>query len=72
MLAVIRARSDEEERLALSSLGGDLSNEVRAIRARLIRLAADIEAGLDFAEEDIVFADARAPQGGYRRGGCER
>jgi tRNA modification GTPase len=58
VLAVIRARSDEEERLALSSLGGDLSDEVRAIRARLISLAADVEAGLDFCEEAIVFADA--------------
>ncbi len=57
VLALIRARSDDEERLALSILGGDLSAEVRAIRARLMDLAVDLEAGLDFAEEDVTFAD---------------
>jgi tRNA modification GTPase len=54
--AMVRARSDAEERLALSTLAGDLSSEVRAIRGRLLALAADIEAGLDFVEEEGDFA----------------
>jgi tRNA modification GTPase len=56
VLALIRARSDDEERLALSALGGDLSREVRAIRSRVMTLAVDMEAGLDFHEEGMSFA----------------
>jgi len=58
VLALIRARSDDEERLALSALGGNLSNEVKAIRAKLMELVVDMEAGLDFHEDEAVFATA--------------
>jgi tRNA modification GTPase len=56
ILALIRARSDDEERLALSALSGNLSDEVKAIRGRLMDLVVDMEAGLDFHEDEIVFA----------------
>lgn len=53
VLAVIRSRSDAEEGLALSALAGDLSNEVARIRKGLVNLAVDIEAGLDFFDEEV-------------------
>ena len=59
VLALIRARNDEERRLALSGLGGDLSKEARGIRGRLMDLVVDMEAGLDFHEDEVEFASAR-------------
>ncbi len=58
VMAVVRAASDGERKLALSALAGDFSREVGAVRDRLLDLAADMEAGLDFTEEDVTFADA--------------
>lgn len=58
VLAVIKARSDEEERLALSALAGNVSSEVAGIRKGLLGLAVDIEAGLDFFDEEAEFAPA--------------
>ncbi|MCD6406150.1 MAG: tRNA uridine-5-carboxymethylaminomethyl(34) synthesis GTPase MnmE [Planctomycetes bacterium] len=56
VLRLITSRSDAEEHLALSALRGDLSGEVRGVRRPLLDLAVEIEAGLDFSEEDITFA----------------
>lgn len=60
---IITARSESEERLALSVLGGDLSEEVRRIRARLLDLAVDMEAGLDFHDDDVTFAGPEKVKG---------
>ena len=56
VLSVIRAQNDNEERLALSALSGQVSSRVRAIRAKLVELSSDIEAGLDFVEDGVTFA----------------
>ncbi len=56
VLAIIQSASVQEERMALSALTGHLGGEVKAIRDGLVSLAADIEAGLDFFEEDVTFA----------------
>lgn len=53
--AVIAAGNDEELAASLRQLAGGIRRPLQAIREDLIDLLADIEAGLDFAEEDISF-----------------
>lgn len=60
VMALIRAGSDAEERLAVSALRGELSSVIRPVRERLVALAVDIEAGLDFVEEEVTFATPEA------------
>ncbi len=55
VLGVIEARSQKDFDLALHQLSGGLSKPLNAIRKNLIELLADIEAGLDFVDEDIEF-----------------
>ena len=55
VLGVIDAQSDIELQRALRQLAGGLSDALNQIRDQLLNLAAELEAGLDFAEEDIQF-----------------
>jgi tRNA modification GTPase len=55
VLGVIDARDPRELQTALRQLAGRVSSELVAMRADLIDLLADLEAGLDFVEEDIEF-----------------
>lgn len=66
VLAVIRSASDAEEKLALSALRGDMRDHLRPVRRQLMELAVDIEAGLDFVEDDISFAPESRRQAGLR------
>jgi tRNA modification GTPase len=59
VLAVIEADSDEELRQALTQLAGGVTKPLHGLRDDLLNLLADVEAGLDFTEEDIQFADKR-------------
>jgi tRNA modification GTPase len=59
VLAVIEADSDEELKQALAQLAGGVMQPLHGVRDDLLNLLADVEAGLDFAEEDIQFADKR-------------
>ncbi len=52
---LIHSRSEAEQQLALSQLGGSLSRRLSPLRENLIALLRDLEAGLDFSEEDIDF-----------------
>jgi tRNA modification GTPase len=52
---VIQATDHEELQRALSQLGGGLTGRLRQLRTDLIALIGDLEAGLDFVEEDIEF-----------------
>jgi tRNA modification GTPase len=52
---LIHSRSEAERRLALSQLAGKLSRRLAPLRASLATLLRDLEAGLDFSEEDIDF-----------------
>jgi len=54
---LIASRTREASRVALSQLEGALSREVNTVREGLINLAAEIEARLDFPEEEIETAD---------------
>ena len=55
VLGVIDAFDHEELSTALNQLAGGLSGPVLAVRSELADLLADLEAGLDFVEEDIEF-----------------
>lgn len=55
VLGVIEAADHEELQKALSQLGGSVTERLRALRTDLIALLGDLEAGLDFVEEDIEF-----------------
>ncbi|MCY2968034.1 MAG: 50S ribosome-binding GTPase, partial [Planctomycetota bacterium] len=55
VLGVIDAADDSELRVALGQLAGGLSNALAQARNDLLDLLADLEAGLDFADEAIEF-----------------
>ncbi len=55
VLGVIHAANDRSLDVALSQLAGGLSEPLARLRTSLVHLLADIEAGLDFVEEDISF-----------------
>ncbi|OGX86897.1 tRNA uridine-5-carboxymethylaminomethyl(34) synthesis GTPase MnmE [Hymenobacter glacialis] len=54
---LIASDSAISHRVALNQLRGGFSQELRALRARLIKFAALLELELDFGEEDVEFAD---------------
>lgn len=53
VIDVIRARTDSARRLALANLRGGLSAKVNVVRDDTMRLLAEIEAAVDFPEDDI-------------------
>jgi len=55
VLAVIEARDQADLQTALTQLAGGLSQPLSQLRNDLLNLLADVEAGLDFVEEDIQF-----------------
>lgn len=55
VLGLIDARGDGRFQAALKQLAGGLSGPLQRARLELIELLALLEAGLDFAEEDIEF-----------------
>lgn len=55
VLSVIDARGREELDAALDQLAGGLSRPLHRLRNDLLAVLAELEAGLDFAEEDIEF-----------------
>lgn len=55
VLGVIDAPGGEAFEASLAQLAGNLSKPLQTIRLDLIQLLADIEAGLDFVDEDIEF-----------------
>jgi tRNA modification GTPase len=57
VLGVVDAESPDELRVALAQLGGGVGQELTRVRSDLLDLLADLEAGLDFAHEDLSFVD---------------
>jgi tRNA modification GTPase len=53
--AVIESSSRDELKQALKQLAGGMARPLQELRDDLLNLVADVEAGLDFAEEDIRF-----------------
>lgn len=58
-LGVIEAGSRDELRRSLQQLAGGVSRPLAGLRGDLLDLLADLEAGLDFVDEDIEFVDKR-------------
>jgi len=54
---LIASESKQAHQIALQQLRGHFSNELRTLREELIHFASLIELELDFAEEDVEFAD---------------
>lgn len=55
VLGVIDAQTEYELRTALDQMAGGLSSQILRLRSDLLDLLADLEAGLDFADEAIEF-----------------
>jgi tRNA modification GTPase len=55
--AIIEASSRAELQGALAQLAGGMARPLGELRDDLLNLLADVEAGLDFADEDIHFVD---------------
>ena len=55
VLGVIEAGTDADLTQALAQLAGGVAQPAERLRADLLDLLADVEAGLDFADEDIEF-----------------
>ena len=60
VLGVIDADNRTELDLALTQLAGGLTGPLEKLRQDLLELLADIEAGLDFVEDDIEFVSEDA------------
>lgn len=59
VLAVIHASDRDELKAALAQLAGGMARPLQALRNDLLNLLADVEAGLDFLEEDVRFLGSR-------------
>lgn len=56
VLGVIDARDEAQLQVALAQLGGGLAAPLAELRRRMLDLLADLEAGLDFVDEDLDLA----------------
>ena len=54
---MIEAGTDADLKPALAQLAGGVARPLDRLRDDLLNLLADVEAGLDFADEDIEFVD---------------
>lgn len=57
VFGVIEARSRDELKHALAQLAGGLAQPLYSLREDLLNLRADVEAALDFSDEDLQFVD---------------
>jgi tRNA modification GTPase len=58
ILGVIDAQQPDQLQTALGQLAGGLAKPLQRLREELLHLLAELEAGLDFVEEDIEFISA--------------
>lgn len=66
VLDIIRAKTDEGKRTALMQLQGSLSTAIESARDRIAELCAEIEACIDFPEEEIELHTAEQMIGSIR------
>ncbi len=59
VLGVIEAHGATQFRAALLQLAGGMSQPIHELRNQLLDLLADVEAGLDFVDEDIEFVSVQ-------------
>src|SRR5439155_7306091 len=55
ILDLILAHGEQSARLALSQLSGRLSSCIRDLREPLVEVVAELEAELEFPDEDLTF-----------------
>jgi len=55
VLGIINARGQDDLDTALAQLAGGLSGPLQKLREQLLQILAELEAGLDFADEDLEF-----------------
>jgi tRNA modification GTPase len=60
VLGVIDSHDATELQVALKQLGGNISHQMAELRSDLLNDLADLEAGLDFVEEDLDFVSRHA------------
>lgn len=60
VMDLIRAKSDAAQRAALAQMEGGLYRLIHELRRSMVSVLAEIEAGLDFSEEDIEFISPAA------------
>ncbi|SFL83550.1 tRNA uridine-5-carboxymethylaminomethyl(34) synthesis GTPase MnmE [Pelosinus propionicus] len=53
VMDIIRAKTDASLRMAVGHLSGALSDQIRKMRYEILRMIANLEATIDFPEEDI-------------------
>lgn len=56
----IDAQTDAQARVALLQMGGALSNRVLPVKEKLVDVIAHLEAGIDFADDDVQPPDGAA------------
>ena len=56
---LIHSKSNAAHQTALKQMKGGFSNELKALREKLIHFASLVELELDFSEEDVEFADRK-------------
>jgi len=54
VLDVIQSKTEDSMRIAVEQLEGRLSVEIRALKEETLDIQSEIEASLDFSEEDII------------------
>ncbi len=59
VMDLIQARSEAGHRVALEQLRGTLSEDLGRMREGLVCLLVEVEAGIDFTEEDITFISSQ-------------
>lgn len=59
VMSLISAKTDMALRAALRHLGGELTAKIEAIKSRVVHLLSEVEASIDFPEEEL---DLIAPQ----------
>ncbi len=57
ILSIIRAKTEKGLQAALKNVKGFFSEEIAAIRAELVAIMAEIDAQIDFPEEDLLLDD---------------
>lgn len=57
---VIASENEASRKVAISQLKGGITNEISLLRTDLLNFVSLIELELDFAEEDVEFADRTA------------
>ena len=51
VLDIVQAKTDKSLSLALSHLNGELSNKIKEIKEKLVKIDAKLEAGIDFPDD---------------------